>query len=187
MKRLFNYLFIFLVIVLPFNIFAYGYDDFEEEYNATDVITYSSGSYDLIIDDREDLLTEAEEIKLQDEMTKLLEYGNIAFVSDRNSGGYGNTESIARSYYFDAFGSESGTLFYIDMGTRYIYIHSDGANYNVMKANIITDNIYTYATNENYYECASSGFDQIYTLLAGGKISEPLRFICSIILALITS
>ena len=78
MKRLLNYLFIFLVLLLPFNTLAYGveYDRFEDEYNATDVKTYSSGSFDLIIDDQANLLTEEEEIKLQDEMTKLLEYGN---------------------------------------------------------------------------------------------------------------
>ena len=64
MKRLLNYLFIFLVLLLPFNTLAYGveYDRFEDEYNATDVKTYSSGSFDLIIDDQACLLTEEEEI-----------------------------------------------------------------------------------------------------------------------------
>ena len=176
MKRLLNYLFIFLVLLLPFNTLAYGsvYEDYLDEYNSTEVITYSSGSYDLIIDDRANLLTEDEEIKLQDEMTKLLEYGNIAFVS--NGTDYGSAESKARNYYSDKFGSESGTVFYIDMVTRYIYIYSDGANYDVitdMKANIITDNVYQYATNQEYYECASVAFDQMYILLDGGKFGEP--------------
>ena len=190
MKRLLNYLFIFLVLLLPFNTLAYGveYDRFEDEYNATDVKTYSSGSFDLIIDDQACLLTEEEEIRLQDEMTKLLEYGNIAFVSSNS--GYGSAESKAESYYYEKFGRESGTIFYIDMINRYIYIYSDGANYNVitnMKANIITDNVYQYASDKEYYECASVAFEQMYTLLEGGKISEPLRYICSIILALISS
>lgn len=187
MKRLLKYLFIFLVILLPFNINAIT-TDFVDEYNSSEIIRASSGSYELVIDDKADLLTYEEEIKLQDDMTALLEYGNIAFVSNNSESGSVGTK--AANYYYNNFGEESGTVFYIDMVTRYIYIYSDGANSNVitdMKANVITDNVYEYASEKEYYECASEAYDQIYTVLAGGKIAEPLRYICSIILALITS
>ena len=117
MKRLFNYLFIFLIILLPFNIFAET-SNFVDEYNSSDIIKISSGNYDLIIDDMANLLSDADKIKLQDEMSGLLEYGNIAFVSSDNL--YGSVESKASSYYYKNFGEESGTVFYIDMETRYI-------------------------------------------------------------------
>ena len=187
MKRLFNYLFIFLIILLPFNIFAET-SNFVDEYNSSDIIKVSSGNYDLIIDDMANLLSDADKIKLQDEMSGLLEYGNIAFVSSDNL--YGSVESKASSYYYKNFGEESGTVFYIDMETRYIYIYSDGSNSKFitdMKATTITDNVYRYASNKDYYGCASSAFSQIKTVLEGGKIAEPLRYICSLVLALISS
>ena len=81
MKRLFNYLLILLIILLPFNIFAET-SSFVDEYNSSEIIKISSGSYDLIIDDAANLLSEEDKIKLQDEMSGLLEYGNIAFVSN---------------------------------------------------------------------------------------------------------
>ena len=80
MKRFIRTLFIFLIILLPFNLKAET-TDFVDEYNSTSVIKTSSGEFDLIIDDKADILTEEEEIKLQDHMTALLEYGNIAFVT----------------------------------------------------------------------------------------------------------
>ena len=167
MKRFINFIFIFLIILLPFNVCSET-TDFVDEYNSSDVIRVESGSYD--------------------EMTRLLEYGNIALVTNETLSG--TVSYKASSYYHDHFGVESGTVLYIDMNTRYIYIYSDGANSNVitdMKANTITDNVYSYASNKDYYGCASAAFEQIHTVLSGGKISEPLRFICSIILALISS
>lgn len=187
MKRFIKSLFIFLIILLPFSINAET-TNFEDEYNATEVIRYSSGEYDLLIDDKANLLTEAEEIKLQDEMTKLLEYGNILFVSNNTE--IGSTSFKAERYYTKNFGTESGTIFYIDMKERVIYIYSNGSNSKVitnMKANVITDNVYKYASDEDYYGCASKAYDQMYLVLSGGKIAEPLRYICSIIIALITS
>ena len=189
MKRLLKFLFIFLIILLPFNIYA-ELTNFVDEYNSSDVIRVESGSYELIIEDNANILSDEDKIKLQDEMTKLLEYGNVALVTNERLSGA--TSSKASSYYYEHFGVESGTIFYIDMNinNRYIYIYSDGANSKVitdMKANTITDNVYSYASNKDYYGCASKAFEQIHTVLAGGKISEPLRFICSIILALISS
>ena len=79
------------------------------------------------------------------------------------------------------------SLFLIDMKNRYIYIFSDGENYNTItsdKAEIITDNVYRYASRGDYYECASRAFHQINTLLLGGKISEPMRIITNVLLSL---
>ena len=52
---------------------------------------------------------------------------------------------------------------------------------------IITDNNYKLAANKKYYQCAKGVFDQIYTLLDGGKISEPMRHISNSILAIYVS
>ncbi len=73
------------------------------------------------------------------------------------------------------------------MYTRYMYIRNNGGIDKIItnqKSDLITDNNYIYATNKEYFECASRTFDQIYTLLEGGKISEPMRHISNSILAI---
>ena len=56
-----------------------------------------------------------------------------------------------------------------------------------MKAYTITDNSYHYASNEDYYTCAKVTFQQMYSVLEGDKIAEPLRYFTSAIISLITS
>ena len=148
--------------------------------------TYESNQYQLIIDDQANLLTEDEINKLQEEMKDLLEYGHIAFVSTNSN--YSSAESFARTYYHNHFSTDSGTLFLIDMDNRMIYIFSDGENHRYItnsKATIITDNIYKYASREEYYECAHYAFKQIKTILEGGKIAEPMRHTSNIVLSLV--
>ena len=73
------------------------------------------------------------------------------------------------------------------MDKRKIYIFSDGANYKIIttsKANTITDNIYTLASDEKYYYCADKAFEQIGTLLGGGKIMEPMKHASNVVIAL---
>jgi len=140
--------------------------------------------YKVIIEDDVNLLTEEEINKLLDDMKPLTEYGNIAFKSISNNST--TTKAYASKYYKEKFGTSSGTLFLIDMDNRYIYIFSDGFNYKIItnnKAEIITDNVYKYASNKKYYECASKAFKQVNTLLNGGKIMEPMRYISNIFIA----
>lgn len=145
-------------------------------------------NYKLIIEDDANLLTAEEIQRLQDKMQPLTKYGHIAFKSILNN--TTTTASYIRDYYHSQFGTESGTVFLIDMDNRQIYIFSDGTNYNIItnhKAEIITDNIYKYATNKDYYTCAYDAYDQIETLLEGGKILEPMRYISNIVVSIVTA
>lgn len=144
-------------------------------------------NYEIIIQDDADLLSDAEEAALLEDMKPISKYGNVAFVSisdnPRNS-----TQNYVREYYRLNFGRDSGTVFIIDMDERYIWIHSDGAIYKRITtsyANTITDNVYDYASDEEYYDCASLAFEQIYTVLEGGRIAQPMKYICNLLLALI--
>lgn len=159
-------------------------------YNPTsEVIEETIGDFKLIIEDEAKLFTEQDITRLQDKMTSLTKYGHIALHTVPVGGNnYSSTADYAENYYHNKFGTESGTVFIIDMDKRMIYIFSDGENYNVItdsKADIITDNIYKYATNKDYYSCAYTAFDQINTLLDGGKILEPMRHISNIFVAII--
>lgn len=143
--------------------------------------------YGVYIDDGRDLLTDEEELALIEDMKPVTAYGNAAFVSDAQ---YGDTKTFAANLYQSYFGTDSGTLFLIDMGARNIWIHSNGAVYRTVTtpyANTITDNVYRYASRGEYYACAAEAFSQISTLLAGGRISQPMRWITNALLAVIVS
>lgn len=147
-----------------------------------------STNYQLIIEDDAHLLNDNEINKLEDKMKPLTEYGNIAFKSiDSNNL---STSVFAANYYHEKFQNKSGTLFLIDMDHRIIYIFSDGDNYKVItdsKADIITDNVYKYASRSDYYKCAYEAFDEINILLDGGKIAEPMRYISNGLIAITIS
>lgn len=144
-----------------------------------------SSTYKVVIEDDAELLNEDELDMLKSNMIPLTEYGHVAFktISDN----YTSAASFAEDYYHNKFSTESGTLFLIDMDNRIIYIFSDGENHKFItnsKADIITDNVYSYATDKEYYKCASIAFEQIYTILQGGKIAEPMRYISNFFIAI---
>lgn len=177
-KNLFKVLLFFIIMLFGFVNVNVNALSLEPEHNKT-------SRYKVVIEDDAELLDEDELANLMEEMIPLTEYGHIAFktISDN----YTYTSSFASNYYHEKFGTDSGTLFLIDMDNRMIYIFSDGTNYKYItnaKANIITDNIYQYATDEEYYECASVAFSQILTTLEGGKIAEPMRYISNILISI---
>lgn len=176
-KKILKLIFIFcLNFIFIFDIYAYNNSEYINE----------ETNYKVIIEDDAFLLTEEEISNLMVKMKPLTEYGNIAFKTINEN--YNSTESYSSKYYHDIFGTSSGTLLLIDMDNRYIYIFSDGNNYKTIttsKAYIITDNVYKYATNSDYYRCAYEAFDQIERLLSGGKIEEPMRYISNIMLSIL--
>lgn len=175
MRKLSTIILTLLLLILPGQaVYASVYENQETD-------------YEVIIEDQADLLTDAEEADLLEDMKPITEYGNVAFVSiSENS--YYSTETFAREFYRSYFGKSSGTVFVIDMDERYIWIHSDGAVYKRITtsyANTITDNVYSYASDQEYYNCASDAYEQIYTLLEGGRIAQPMKYICNLLLAVI--
>ena len=76
----------------------------------------------------------------------------------------------------------------IDMGRRNIWIYCDGAIYRIINksyANTITDNVYRYASKAEYYDCALNAYDQALTLLEGGRISQPMKYISNVLIAMV--
>lgn len=141
--------------------------------------------YEALIVDEADLLSSSEEAELLKEMEGIAEYSNIAFVSvDDNS--Y-STERLAEKLNEQYFGGESGIVFIIDMDNRYIWIDSMGGARNTIDddyAQTITDNVYSYASDEDYYKCASKAFAQIHSLFEGQWIAQPMKYICNAFLAI---
>lgn len=142
--------------------------------------------YRIILEDDAGLLSKEERAQLASEMQDITAYGNAAFKTVTFNGTA--TADFARNYYYELFGQESGTLFLIDMDNRELYIFSNGAIQKIITtayANTITDNVYRYASSENYYRCASEAFEQITALLSGHRIAQPMKYICNALLALI--
>lgn len=142
--------------------------------------------YLLVIEDDADLLTDAQEEELAAVMEDITAYGNVAFKTIESNDA--STEKYARSCYKELFGTQSGTLFLIDMDNRTLWIHSDGAVYTVVTtayANTITDNVYRDATNGKYFACAAEVYRQVFALLEGNRIAQPMKYISNGLLAMI--
>lgn len=169
-----------LQLLAPFHVKAAGDPDFPYYTNA-------ETGYKAAVVDEEDLLNADEEDKLSLQLQDLTKYGNAVFLSCRQ---YDTDETLeyAKNWYYGYFGNDSGTIFVIDMGARKIALYSAGANNEIIRREegyVITDNVYTYASAREYYQCAASAFEQVGRLLEGGKIARPMKYINNALLALI--
>lgn len=143
--------------------------------------------YEIFIDDWANLLSPEEEDELMNIMGSITTYGNAGFVSI-DSNPTDSVETYAQNYGYAHFGTDSYTLFVIDMDYRKICVYSDGEIYNTITtayANTITDNVYSYASEGAYFDCASDAFLQIATLLNGGSIAQPMKYISNALLAIV--
>ncbi len=127
--------------------------------------------YETAIIDEADLLTDGEEKALLEDMTPFTQYGNAVFYSvNKNKG---ESLDVATDKFWELYGQDSdGAIFLIDMANRQISIYSDGTVYNTVtksKAAVVVDNVYRYASKEQYYECAGEAFREMTTMLDGGK------------------
>ena len=153
-----------------------SYADYNEETN-----------YYVYLDDWANLLSDEEEDKLLQVMKPITAYGNVGFVSISDNPEH-NTERYVENYYQERFGYSSGTVLIIDMEERYIWIYSNGEIYDTITssyAKTITDNVYSYASSEDYFSCASKAFEQINTLLEGRHIAQPMKYISNALLSIV--
>ncbi|MCR4841791.1 MAG: TPM domain-containing protein [Eubacterium sp.] len=159
------------------------------EVSAADTaLTYTNREtgYSAIVLDNAELLSGTERETLLNDMQALTAYGTVIFSSDYAEG-YSTddyAESVLHSYVDNG---DSGMVFEIDMSNRQIYIYSDGYIYDVVTSSYaltITDNVYTYASEGDYYSCAYNAFDQANSLLMGGKISQPMKHINNALMAI---
>ena len=142
----------------------------------------------VVVDDEADLLTDAEENDLRTVMEKVLPYGNAAFVSvDTNDT---TTELLAERKFLEFFGDTDGVVLIIDMGNRYIQLASHGntrKKISSTRCSEIVDNNYTYASQGDYYGCASKSFEQVAKALEGQRVIAPFRYVTNAFLAICLS
>ena len=141
--------------------------------------------YGAYIRDEEDLLSEEEENSLAETMKAATAYGNVLFLSA--DGDNMDPEDYLETYYADWL-LEDGTVFFVEMSVRELRLENSGSvrwTITPSYSNTITDNVYRMASEGDYYGCANEAFAQCITLLEGGRIARPMKYICNALLALI--
>lgn len=141
--------------------------------------------YGAYIRDEEDLLSAEEEASLAETMKAATAYGNVLFLSA--DGDDMDPEDYLETYYADWL-LENGTVFFVEMSVRELRLENSGTIRRTITpsySNTITDNVYRMASEGDYYGCASEAFTECITLLEGGRIARPMKYICNLLLAVI--
>lgn len=147
----------------------------------TDKIVKTVSGNDLVILDEADLLNDSEEKNLQEQMSGLCSYGDTIFrtMSENVMSAEGAADVTLKKYGND------GLVFLIDMENREIYMFTTYDNLTAGHCRSITDNVYSLASDGDYYRCASTAFEQAETVLEGQRIAQPMKYIDNAILAVI--
>lgn len=175
-RKIFAFVSFVLIISSLFSVCAFA----DETYNNDET------SYNAVVKDEADLLTDSEEKSLIEKMEPVTKYGNAMFYSVYGS--YYDISDEASYIYHSEFSTASGTIFIIDMNLRKIYIFSDGKIYDEIDdstATTITDNVYRYAKKGDYYSCAAAAFNQISDKLGGNPIPQTMKYISTALTALV--
>lgn len=147
----------------------------------------SEKGYSVDISDKVDLFTDSEEDALLEKMKNIAEFGNVGVLTSDDRATY-STEHLSEQYLTEKFGAGSNsTVFVIDMYNRMIHIYSDGAmlkKITISNANTITDNVYTYAYQGDYYKTADEALGYMLKVAEGSKIAQPMKYISNILFAI---
>lgn len=147
--------------------------------------------YSLLIDDDAGYFTESGLAELAALMEQITPYCNVGLLTTTSHSFY-KTFDYAESCFDSAFGADAdGVVFVIDRDLNEIFLYTNGSIRRTITnshAYSITDNTYIYATsskNYDYFTCSYKTFEQVLTLLEGRRIAQPMKYICSALLALI--
>ena len=159
----------------------------------TDVEENSKTGYGAMVYDGAELFRDSEIDALLDEAYKLTEYADVFVVTvAKGENTHGSTESATKKYGDDLYlkysNQDSCIMFIIDMHTRYIYVYRYGKAEKTLtsgKCDSITDNLYDYASDKEYYLCASKALDQIEKVLTGQRIAQPMKVASNLFIAFV--
>ncbi len=152
--------------------------------------TNNSTGYRFILDDEADFIDDDMEDALLSKMKETTAYCNVAVVTTTYHA-YSSTERYAVATFESYFGQgANGVIFVIDRDLNEIYLAAEGKTQRIIsnsKCDTICDNTYVYATSSHdydYYTCCFETIDQVNTVLSGGRISQPMKYISNIFIAL---
>lgn len=144
-----------------------------------------------VICDQADLLSDEEEQKLTEYLDRITEYCSAVFLTSSQP----HSESMheyAKSM-LEKIGKTVGMkdgynalIYVVDMNKRELLIYAGDSIKKVINtsvSNSITDNTYTLASKGDYYAVARETFTQLYQVLSGQGIAQPMKYITSALLA----
>lgn len=145
-------------------------------------------NYTVTVMDDALLLDQTEEKALLQSMLPIAKHGHVIMLtSDRTDI---SCEAEAAQLCDQLFGNENAVVFLINMGIREIYIYARADMSDSISsghARSITDNVYRYASKEDYFTCADRAFTQINRVLSGDSIAQPMKYICNALLSIIVA
>lgn len=142
--------------------------------------------YEVVLEDDAQLLSPEEGNELVEKMREITRWGNVALKTIQIN--ETSAREYVESYYRETFGSDSGTVFLIDVDNREIRLRNYGGVSKVITngySDTIMDNCYRYASREDYYECAEEVFREVAALLSGQRIAQPMKYVSNFLLAVI--
>ena len=160
---------------------------------AKELYENSDTGFLLYYEDHASFFDSKQQEKITNAMKPLTAYTNIAFVS-LSSNPYHTAEKYAKNYVESKFSDTYGALFLLDAdpASREIYIYCSRKTYKKITRShclSITDNIYQYASdnddsNDGFCLCAVKAFEQMNTILEGGRIAQPMKYVSNLFFAL---
>lgn len=145
--------------------------------NAADNVTIKDGA---------ELLSKSEEADLEKQLSSYNTDKNYLIVTENDyESGYSSMHSEMDFQYNNIYSAnEDGIAFIINMKDRQLYMGGFGKCSHELRSGDavdITDNVYRYAKDGDYYSCLSRAFSEADTILNNGAIFRPLRYIVSIL------
>lgn len=171
----------FLLVSLAFPVGAAAAGNYNGLYLNRDT------NYVAYVLDGADYLTYEEENQLIEDMIPLTEYTNVVYVTDDNNIHYSESysESFATNCAETLFDNESAIVYLCDNEYDYIIVQGDIKKFiSNGQCRSITDNVYSYSADEEYYKAARKAFSQALDLIEGRKIAEPMKYICNAFIGL---
>ena len=140
--------------------------------------TNAETGYTLVIHDEAGLLNGDETAEVAGAMRGITGEANVAFITYPADGDDGSDSAVKAQIWGDAvFGGQSRfTVFIIDMKTRHLDIYASAplaGKLTPAVLNGIAENVYLYATREQYGQCAKQTFAQIRTALKDWEFTDP--------------
>ena len=171
----------FLICISTFSSVVFAADD-EYYYNVN-----SNNGNTYVVYDNASLFSYAEIQSLLRILREFSDRGNCA-IATVSYNKHSSTKALCQELYDYWFDSKSGILFMIDMDNRYLGIYADGELKNTITSSvsdIITDNVYSYATDGDYLACSMQAFSMLTSVLDGQSISQPMKYISNACIAIV--
>ena len=140
----------------------------------------------LTVNDYAGLFTETQTQSLIEDYSAITEYMDAEVLTVDTY--MGETSAVAEQYAIQTYGNDTAVIFMIDMYNRQIYVYANGdALKTISRADsrAITDNIYQYASQGDYYGCAAGALDQILGKCQGQRLSRPVKHITNAMIAIL--